>query len=160
MNDIQERTNRWLSRMDDYEVELQMLYKRRDDIIASMSGISKYDSKAIRGGSDQNITESRNIEYSMICEKIERIEAKISKENARTLAVIDQVKGSKLRGMLTARYINHINWEKAGYLYGYAKSSAFRYMQKCLNAAAPFIPKEIVSDENKFKSLTNWTISD
>lgn len=153
MTDRQYYADCWLSRTDDHDGEIKQLKIRKDSIIESMSGVGKYDDKAVHGGSDSNPTEAKNIEYSLICERIERLERKVAIENARTMEVIDKVKDSKLRGMMIARYINHFSWRKVGELYHYAKSSSYNYRAECLNAVAPFVPKEAFIPDNKFKSL-------
>ena len=157
MNYNQFKAHQWLSRMDNCQGELKMLYNRRDEIVNSMSGVSKYDDKAIKGGSDPNPTEAKLIEYSTICARIEKLEGDLSTENTRTLNIIDQVKDSKLRGMLIGRYINHLSWSKVGKIFYYAKSTSYIYQFKCLDAAFPFIPKdEIIPDDNKYQSLNVW----
>ena len=157
MTDRQYHADKWLSRMDDHNGELEMLAMRRDSIVASMSGIAKYDDKAVHGGSDPNPTEAKNIEYTLICQRIEKIERKISIENARTMDVINKVNDSKHRGMLIGRYINHFSWKKIGEMYYYGKSSSYNYRAACLDAVALFIPHEAFVDDNKFKSAKDWT---
>lgn len=158
MNYSQYKAHQWLSRMEDCQVELKMLYARRDEIVASMSGVCKYDDKAIKGGSDPNPTEAKLIEYSVICDRIEKLEGKTSSENIRTVEVINMVNNSKLRGMLFAHYINHLSWKRCGQLYYYAKSTSYNYQYKCLDAVFPFIPKdEIIPEDDTFKSLKVWT---
>ena len=142
MTDRQYYADCWLSRTDDHDGEIKQLKIRKDSIIESLSGVGKYDP-----------TEAKNIEYSLICDRIERLERKVAIENARTMEVIDKVKDSKLRGMMIARYINHFSWRKVGELYHYAKSSSYNYRAECLNAVAPFVPKEAFIPDNKFKSL-------
>ena len=160
MTERQYYSNQWLSRTDDHVGELEQLKRRKEDIISSMSGIGKYDSNAVHGGSDNNPTEAKNIEYTLICERIERIERKVALENVRTLDVINKVTDSKLRGMLIGRYINHYSWRKVGEMYHYARSSSYNFRGACLDAIAPFIPKEALIPDNKFKSLKDWTLLD
>lgn len=161
MNDKRFKANEWLSRMDNCDGEIKMLYTRRDDIVNSMSGIGKYDDKAVKGGSDPNPTEAKLIEYSTICARIEKLEGEMSTENTRTLAVINQVKSSKLRGMMIGRYINHLSWEKVGKMFYYAKSSSYTYQNKCLDAVFPFIPTdEFIQEDDRFRSLNVCTYTD
>lgn len=137
----------WLSRMWGAEAEIKALEYRKDRIIASLSGIGKYDDKAIPGGSDPNPTESKNIEYTLICEQIDKKLNEISAENIRTMAVLDKVEDTMLRGMLKARYINVMTWTQVGKLYNYEHSRIFDYRLKALDAVYPFIPKEVIEDE-------------
>ena len=150
MTDRQYYADQWLSRTDDHDGEIKQLKIRKDSIIESMYGVGKYDDKAVHGGSDSNPTEAKNIEYSLICDRIERLERK----------VVDKVKDSKLRGMMIARYINHFSWKKVGEVYHYTKSASYNYRAECLNAIAPFVPKEAFIPDNKFKSMKDWTKMD
>lgn len=136
----------WLMRTWDDDTELKLLVKHREELIASMSGIGKYDSNAVPGGCDPNPTEAKNLEYSRLTAEIERIEHKISTENTRTLEVIYQIKdttkdASKIRGMLIGRYLNHLSWKKVGELYHYQERHSYNYRVRCLNAIYPYIPK-------------------
>ena len=100
----------WLIRTWNDDTELEQLKAKRDKIVGSLSGIGKYDDNSVPGGSDSNPTESKNIEYSLLSQKIEEIQDRLSAENARTINAIysipDKKDGSKIRGMLIARYIN------------------------------------------------------
>ena len=49
---------KWLRRTWDVGAEIAELETRKEKILSSMSGVAKYDAKAIRGGSDSNPTES------------------------------------------------------------------------------------------------------
>lgn len=160
MTDKQYNADIWLSRMENHNGELMQLYKRRDDIIGSLSGIGKYDSNSFHGGSDSNPTEAKNIEYSMICKRIEKIERKIATENARTLEIIDKVDNSMFRGMMIGRYINHLTWKKVGEMYYYGKSRTYDYRGACLDAVAPFVPEDVIPKDNKFESLKDWKQSE
>ena len=144
-----EEANLWLLRTNDDDGELEQYYIRRGKILDSLSGIGAYDAERVRGGSDSNPTESKNIEYSLLCERIEKLERKIANENARTIDVINKVKDSKLRGMLFARYINHFSWNKVGEMYHYSRSGSFNYRNASLDAVRQFIPKEaMITDRN------------
>ena len=158
MNEKQFHINEWLSRTDDYRGELQQLKNRREEILCSMSGVAKYETDGSKGGSDNNPTEAKNIEYTLLCERIERIEHTISMENVKTMNVINKVMDSKLRGMMVARYINHYSWKKVGEYFYYGKSSSYNYRDLCLDAVAPFIPKEAFAVKNQFESQKDWTI--
>ena len=52
MTDRQYYADCWLSRTDDHDGEIKQLKIRKDSIIESMSGVGKYDDKAVHGGSD------------------------------------------------------------------------------------------------------------
>lgn len=144
MTDLQYHAHRWLSRMWDADTEIALLIYRREKIIASLSGIGKYDAEHIPTQNGENATESKNIEYSLLNDQIEKRLNALSHENVRTIEVIDQVGDTMLRGMLKARYINRMTWTQVGQLYHYERSSAFNYSKKALDEVAPFIPDEPV----------------
>lgn len=141
MTDEQYYAHRWLSRMWDKDVEIEQLIVRRDVILASMSGIGKYDAEHIPTQNGENPTETKNIEYSILSEQIDRKTMELASENIRTYVVIDMVSDTMLRGMLIARYINRKSWTEVGKLYNYSKSRAHDYKFLALDAVIPFIPK-------------------
>ena len=142
MTDKQYHAHCWLSRMWDANTEIDQLVIRRTNIISSLSGIGKYDAEHIPTQNGENATESKNLEYSLLSEQIEKRLNTVGKENARTIQVIDQVSNTMLRGMLKARYINRLTWTQVGKLYHYEKTQAFKYGKKALDAVAPFVPIE------------------
>ena len=131
----------WLSRMWDVDNKIKSYEKRKADIISSLSGIGKYDSDFIPAQTGENSTETKNIEYSEICQKIEKLTDDLSRENVRTMEVIDKVKSPKLSGMLYDRYINRMTWGVIGVKYHYTDRHSYNYMHKSLDAVASFIPK-------------------
>ena len=148
MNDELYYCDQWLCRIWDVDKEIEQLEFRREKIVCSLSGIGKYDSKTILGGSDSNPTESKNIEFSMISEKIDKLQNQLSSENSRTIDAISKVEDSKLRGMLYGHYINRQPWKKVGEQYFYGKSRTFDYRSMCLKAVCEFIPKEFLYAED------------
>lgn len=145
MTDKQYYTHRWLSRMWDVDTEIAQLIYRREKIISSLSGIGKYDAEHIPTQDGTNATETKNIEYALLSEQIEKRLNALSRENVRTIKAIDRVDDTMLRGMLKARYINRLTWTQVGNLYHYGRSRAFDYGKAALDAVAEFIPKEILS---------------
>ena len=141
MTDNQLYAHRWLSRMWYIDIEIEQLIIRRDAIIASMSGIGKYDAEHIPTQNGENATETKNIEYSLLSEQIDKKLLKVSNENAMTLRVIDNVEDNMLRGMLISRYLNRKTWTQIGKDYSYERSRAFDYRKIALDAVYPFIPK-------------------
>lgn len=141
MTDNQYYAHLWLSRMWYVDIEIEQLITRRDTIISSLSGIGKYDAEHIPAQTGENSTETKNLEYSILSEQIDKKLTELSTENIRTLNVIDQVGDSMLRGMLKARYLNRKTWTQIGKDYNYERSRAFDYRQIALNAVYPFIPK-------------------
>ena len=128
--------------MWDTNIEIEQLIARRETIGDSMSGIGKYDSEHIPTQNGENATESKNIEYSVLSEQIDKRKLTMDTENARTLKVIAHVDDSMLRGMLIARYVRRLTWAEVGKLYSYERSSIYKtYRLKALDAVSPFIPK-------------------
>ena len=144
MTDEQYYADQWLCRMWDVDKEIEQLEFRREKIVCSLSGIGKYDAQRVQGGSDNNPTESKNIEYSLLSEKIDKLQTKLSQENSRTIQVISKVDDSKLRGMLYGHYINRLSWRKVGEQYYYGKSRSYDYRGQCLNAVCRFVPREVI----------------
>lgn len=146
MTDNQYYAHKWLSRMWDKDIEIEQLIVRRDVIVASMSGIGKYDAEHIPTQNGENPTETKNIEYSILSEQIEKKTIELASENILTYQVIDRVSDSMLRGMLIARYINRLSWTDVGKLYNYAKTQIYKeYRNKALDAVYPFIPPDEVA---------------
>ena len=130
--------------MWDKDIEIEQLIVRRDVIVASMSGIGKYDAEHIPTQNGENASESKNIEYSLLSEQIDKKTMELASENIRTYVVIDKVSDPMLRGMLIARYINRKSWADVGKLYNYSKSRAFDYRLIALDAVIPFVPQEVI----------------
>lgn len=135
----------WLSRMWDIDNKIQSYEKRKADIISSLSGIGHYDAEYIPTQTGENGTESKNIEYSVLCQEIEKLSRDLSKENVRTMQVINNIKSPKLSGMLYDRYINRMSWGAIGAKYHYTDRHSYNYMHKSLDAVSTFIPQEEVT---------------
>lgn len=148
MTDEQYNAHRWLSRLWDLDTEIAQLVMRRDKILDSMSGIGKYDAEHVPAQTGENATESKNIEYSLLTEQIEKKMNTLGRENVRTLQVIDKVDETMLRGMLKARYINRLTWTQVGKLYNYERTQAFKHGKRALAAVVPFIPREVLKSAN------------
>lgn len=141
----------WLARMWDKEREIEMYKMRMDKIISQLSGIGKYDAEFVPSQSGENTVETKNLEYSSLCEKIEKLIHDISIENLHTGEVIDKVEDRKMHDMLYDRYINRMSWGQIGDKYHYSQRQPYNYMHKCLDEVRRFIPeteiKEVVYDE-------------
>lgn len=143
MTDSQYCAHLWLSRMWDADIEINQLILRREKVLASMSGIGHYDAELIPSMTGENGSESKNIEYSILSEKIEKKESEMSFENVRTMEVISKVENSMLQGMLTARYINRLTWTEVGNLYNYGKTQVYeKYRLEALDQVYQNIPEE------------------
>lgn len=144
MTDNQYIAHLWLSRMWDKDIEINQLEVRRDKIISSLSGIGNYDADRIPSAGNDNGTETKNIEYSLLSGQIEKKVSDISKENVRTIDTIDNVKDPSLRGILYAWYINRLHWREVGKLYNIEKTQVYRLRNRALNAVFEYIPVEEV----------------
>ena len=141
----------WLARMWNKEREIEMYKMRMDKIISQLSGIGKYDAEFVPSQSGENVVETKNLEYSSLCEKIEKLIRDISIENLHTGEVIDKVKDRMMHDMLYDRYINRMSWKHIGDKYHYSQRQPYNYVHKCLDEVRQFIPeteiKEGVYDE-------------
>ena len=142
MTDNQYYAQTWLKRMWNKAEEVKEYEQQAEDILGAK--IPAYDAEKIPGGSDPNPTETKNIEYSILSEQIEKKTIELANENIKTWQVIVNVENTTLRGMLIARYINRKSWTEIGKLYNYSKSRAFDYRKIALDTVYPFIPKEPV----------------
>ena len=136
----------WLSRMWDRENEIESYEKRKADIISQLSGIGKYDSEFIPAQTGENSVETKNIEYSLLNEKIEKLINEISVENVKTLEVLSKLSDAKMRNMLYDRYVNRLSWAKIGDKYHYAQRQPYRYRKECLSVIRPLIPNEWIQE--------------
>ena len=141
LTDNQLYAHLWLSRMWDVDNKVKSYEKRKADIISSLSGIGKYDDEFIPSQTGENLTETKNIEYSTLCQEIEKLTMELSVENVRTMQIINSVKSAKLSGMLFDRYINRMSWNSIGNKYHYTDRHSYNYMHKSLDAVYQFIPK-------------------
>jgi len=144
MTDEQYHAHSWLSRMWNAEVEINQLVFKRGKILDDLSGIGKYDAEYIPTQNGENSTESKNIEYSLLCEKIEKKSKHLSEENCRTHNVIEKVDNTMYRGLLEAIYINRLTLPQAGKLYNYELTRTKFYRNKALDAVSQFIPQEVI----------------
>ncbi len=136
----------WLSRMWGKENEIESYEKRKADIISQLSGIGKYDSEFIPAQTGENSVETKNLEYSLLNQKIEKLIAEIAVENIKTTEAIDKVKNTTMHNMLYDRYVNRMSWSKIGEKYNYAQRQPYRYMHTCLSTIREFIPDEWIRE--------------
>lgn len=146
LSDKQWEAHIWLSRMWDKDNEIESYEQRKGDIISQLSGIGKYDDTFIPAQTGENSVETKNIEYSLLNEKIEKLVHEISKENIRTLGTIEMVPDAKMRSMLYDRYVNRMSWRQIGDKYHYAQRQPYHYMHKCLDAIRPFIDEKEIRE--------------
>ena len=136
----------WLSRAWGKDDELRACERRKEEIISQLSGIGKYDAEFIPSQTGENSVETKNIEYSQLCAKIEQVIRDISHMNTRSLEVICQVKNVKARSMLYDRFINRMTWNQIGNKYHYATAQPYRYVGKGLDEARRYITEEEIRE--------------
>lgn len=136
----------WLARMWDKDNEIESYERRKADILSQLSGIGKYDSEFIPAQTGENSVETKNIEYSLLNEKIEKLVNEISVENIKTHAILDKVSDTMMRNMLYDRYVNRMSWNQIGQKYNYAQRQPYRYMHNCLSVVREYIPDEWIRE--------------
>lgn len=144
MNDRQFESHLWLSRTWYKEHEIESYERRKSEIISSLSGIGKYDDTFIPAQTGENSTETKNIEYSLLCEKIEKLMTDISSENIRTLKILEKITDVKMRSMIYDRYINRMGWGQIQNKYHYSQRQPYRIVHEGLVKIRPFIPNDEV----------------
>lgn len=132
----------WLARMWDKDNAITSYEQRKADIISQLSGIGKYDSEFVPAQTGENSVETKNIEYSCCCIKIDELVREIAEENIKTMTVLEHVESMKMRNMLYDRYINRMSWGQIGNKYHYAQRQPYRYMHKCLDEIRPHISED------------------
>lgn len=151
MTDDQYYAKEWLNRMYNLSLWIESLEKKRESVLASLSGIARYDAD-FTGSNGENATETKNIEYSILSEKIERESEKLAAEDIRTLDVICKLGDSKeerlMKTILNLRYVERYGtWTKIADKIHYSESRTHEYHLQALQAISEFIPKEVIEDE-------------
>ncbi|MBQ1293793.1 MAG: hypothetical protein IIY21_07120 [Clostridiales bacterium] len=144
LSDRQYESHIWLSRMWGKDNEIEAYERRKADIISSLSGIGKYDDTFIPANTGENATETKNIEYSLLNQKIEKLLSEISAENVRTINVIDQITDTTTHNMIFDRYINRLSHNQIQQKYSYSKRQPYRILHAGLSKIRDFIPDDEV----------------
>ena len=144
MSDNAYEAHIWLSRMWSKDNEIDAYEKRKSDIISSLSGIGKYDDTFIPTQTGENATETKNIEYSLLNQKIEKLLTEVSEENVRTINTIDKITDPTTHNMIFDRYINRLSHNQIQQKYSYSKRQPYRILHAGLNKIRSFIPDDEV----------------
>lgn len=144
LSDTQWESHLWLSRMWFKDNEIESYERRKAEIISQLSGIGKYDSEFIPANTGENSTETKNIEYSLLCEKIDKLITEISVENMHTTMVLDNIKNPTMHSMMYDRYINRMSWGQIQNKYHYSQRQPYRIVHDGLIKIRPFIPDDEV----------------
>ena len=134
----------WLSRTWGKENEIESYERRKANIISSLSGIGHYDDTFIPTQTGENSTETKNIEYALMNQKIEKLIKEIAEENVKTIQVIDKIQNPTMHGMLFDKYINRMSWNQIQSKYHYAERQPYRIIHKGLTLIRDYIPNEWV----------------
>lgn len=150
MTDQQFYAKEWLNRMYNLALRIESLEAKRETILASLSGVAKYDSD-FSGNTGDNPTETKNIEYSILSQKIDEETDRLAAEDIRTLEVIDRLGDSKeerlMKTILTYRYLLRLGWKSISEKIHYSESRTQDYHLLALEAIYEFIPKEILHED-------------
>jgi len=154
MTERQFQTHCWLSRMWDNEAQIEKKIEYREKL--NSWGVGQYDSEHVPARTGENTSESKYIDYAILSGEIEKKITEYLYQNRRTEEVIAKVSNTLYSNILFDWYINHKKWQEMCKTYSYAKSQLYKIRQKALDAVAPFVPKEEVSEENKYTSLNYY----
>ena len=142
LTDRQSEAHVWMMRTWDKDNMIASYEKRKSEIISQLSGIGKYDADFIPSQTGENSVESKNIEYSCLCMKIEGLVHEIAEDNIKTMTVLEHIQSVKIRNMLYDRDVNRMSWNQIGDKYHYAQRQPYNYMHKCLDEVRKYIPEE------------------
>ena len=103
-----------------------------------------YDANHIPSGSDQNTSENKFIEYSVLSGEIDKSIQEYLREMRRTEDVIEKAKNSFQSALLYAWYINKKKVPELCKKFNYDRSTIYDKRQEALDAVYPFVPKDEV----------------
>lgn len=139
----------WLNRMYQTARYIESLERKREQVLGSLSGIGKYDAEFVPGNNGENATESKNLEYSILSEKIDKERQKLSAQDIRTLDVIGKIEntpeGQLMKSVLIDRYLSRMNWEEIAKKQNYSSSRLFKIHALALAKVADYVPKEAIT---------------
>lgn len=144
MTDNQNIAHLWLSRMWGKEALINAKMEQRAKL--NGWGVGTYDANHIPSGSEENTSENKFIEYSIISEEIDQNIYEYLREMRRTEAVIDHAGNALLKGILYSWYINQKNWKEVCKIYHFGRDSIYRKRAEALDAVFPYVPKEEVKE--------------
>lgn len=149
MTDEQFYAKDWLNRMYQTVRYIESLERKREVVLASLSGIGRYDSESVPGSNGENSTETKNIEYSILSEQIDKERQKLSAEDIRTLNVIGKLEntpeGQLMKAILIDRYLTRLSWEDLAKKQNYSPSRLFELHAIALSKVYKHIPREVIT---------------
>ena len=151
MTDEQLHAQDWLNRMYHFENKLAANVRSRDKVLASLSGIGKYDAEFIPTQTGENSTETKLLEFSRLSEIIEKDVIVLLHEDNRTREVIEKIGDTPddeiMKAVLIDRYVNRLKWEDVGRLHNYSIHRTKQLHGDALKKIVPFIPQGETLDE-------------
>ena len=144
LSDRQWEAHIWLSRMWGKGNEIESYETRKADIISQLSGIGKYDANFVPAQTGENSVETKNIEYALMNQKIEKLIKEIAEENVKTIQIIDKLQNPTMHNMIFDRYINRLSHNQIQQKYSYSQRQPYRIIHTGLNKIRDFIPNEWV----------------
>ena len=133
-----EHTKEWLNRSFDLYKQLKRLEKRLKKM--TFANVSNYE----QGFSSrtENSTESKMIEFADLSDKIEKMKARLNKEDSVTEKVIDQVQTPVYWSILKDHYIYRYGWDTIAKSYCYSRRHVLRIHGRALQEVARYVPDE------------------
>lgn len=139
MTDKQYESKCWLNRMYGVASHVESLKRKREEVLASLSGIPKY--KESFPGSDPKSVETKLVNYSELSSMIEEQLHLLNHEDAKTLDIIEKLADEMQKAILIDRYLNRMSWQKIAKLHNYTERQIYRIHDSALEIIWPFIPK-------------------
>ena len=142
MTDNQYIAHLWLSRMWGKEDLITAKIEQREKL--NGWGVGTYDANHIPSGADDNTSENKFIEYSILSGEIDKSTQEYLREMRRTEDVINQARSALLIGILYSWYITRKKVPALCKKYNYDRSTIYQKRLEALEAVFPFVPKEEV----------------
>ena len=139
MTDKQYESKCWLNRMFGVASHIESLKRKREEVLASLSGIPKYEESF--PGSDPKSVETKLVNYSELSAKIEELLHLLNHEDARTLDVIENLDDEMQKAILIDRYLNRMSWQKIARHHNYSERQIYNIHDRALELIWPSIPR-------------------
>lgn len=152
MTDKQLDAKDWLNRMYRTSMHIESLKSKQEEVLASMSGIGKYDSEHVSAQTGENSSETKFLNYSYYADKIENELKRLYLEDIRTSEVIEMLgqtpEDETMKSILNYRYLERLPWEKVAEKINYSLPRVYELHAIALTKIYPFIPKGEVEYED------------
>lgn len=138
MTNNQFEAKEWLNRMFGAAQDVEATRRTLETIVAEMGGVSKYEIDF--KGNNPKATEDKLARYSTVKAELEKKEAALYFEDARTEKIINKLKDKRDRAILRDRYINRLSWSKIAKLNNYSEPRVYEIHRDALEDVWQFIP--------------------